>query len=153
MQEAIEAWEGEGGALRQGSDERVTPRFAFARGGPVAAEKKMIGTASQMDWAERIRRQVSAEFDRVAKALESAMSRQAERKRGETLTAIAILEDKRAEVMAQDHGLFTVSGTRYVIRCASDRKIPDTKPSGQGGGAMTFKPQVRFRGSEEADRV
>ncbi len=30
------------------------------------------------------------------------MSRQAEPKRGETLTAIAILEDKRAEVMAQD---------------------------------------------------
>ena len=102
MRETIEAWEGEGGALRQGSDERVTPRFAFARGGPVAAEKKMIGTASQMDWAERIRRQVSAEFDRVAKALESAMSRQAEPKRGETLTAIAILEDKRTEVMAQD---------------------------------------------------
>lgn len=102
MQEAIEAWEGEGGALRQCSDERVTPRFAFGRGGPVAAEKKMIGTASQMDWAERIRRQVSAEFDRVAKALKSAMSRQAEPKRGETLTAIAILEDKRAEVMAQD---------------------------------------------------
>ena len=64
MQEAIEAWEGEGGALRQGSDERVTPRFAFAGGGPIAAEKKMIGTASQMDWAERIRRQVNAEFDR-----------------------------------------------------------------------------------------
>jgi hypothetical protein len=102
MQEAIEAWEGEGGALRLCSDERVAPKFAFARGGPVAAEKKMIGTANQMDWAERIRRQVSAEFDRVANALESAMSRQAEPKRGETLTAIAILEDKRAEVMAQD---------------------------------------------------
>ncbi len=45
MQEAIEAWEGEGGGLRQCSDERVAPRFAFGRGGPVAAEKKMIGTA------------------------------------------------------------------------------------------------------------
>ena len=62
----------------------------------------MIGTANQVDWAERIRVQVSEEFDRVAKALESAMSRQSELKRGETLTAIAILEDKRAEVMAQD---------------------------------------------------
>jgi hypothetical protein len=62
----------------------------------------MIGTANQVDWAERIRGQVSEEFDRVAKALESAMSRQSERKRGETLTTIAILEDKRGEVMAQD---------------------------------------------------
>jgi len=62
----------------------------------------MIGTANQVDWAERIRGQVSEEFDRVAKALESAMSRQSEPKRGETLTTIAILEDKRGEVMAQD---------------------------------------------------
>ena len=102
MQEAIEAWEGEGGGLRQSAEERVAPRFVIARGSPVAAEKEMIGTAPQVDWAERIKRQVSAEFDRVAKALELAMSRQAEPKRGETLTTIAILEDKRAEVMAQD---------------------------------------------------
>jgi hypothetical protein len=46
---------------------------------------------------------VSEEFDRVAKALESAMSRQSELKREETLATIAILEDKRAEVLAQDH--------------------------------------------------
>ena len=58
MQQAIEAWEGEGGGLRQSSDDRLAPRFAFARGGPVAAEKKMIGTANQVDWAERIRGQV-----------------------------------------------------------------------------------------------
>jgi hypothetical protein len=102
MQEAIEAWEGEGGGLRQTAEERIAPRFVIARGSPVAAEIKMIGTANQVDWAERIKRQVSAEFDRVAKALESAMSRQAEPKREETWTAIAILEEKRAEVMAQD---------------------------------------------------
>ena len=103
MQQAIEAWEGEGGGLRQSSDDRLAPRFAFARGGPVVAEKKMIGTANQVDWAARIRGQVSEEFDRVAKALESAMSRQSELKREETLATIAILEDKRAEVLAQDH--------------------------------------------------
>lgn len=100
MQEAIEAWEGEGGGLRQTAEERVAPRFVFAR--PVAAEKQMIGTANQVEWAERIKRQVSAEFERVAKALESAASKQAEQKRTETRSVIAILEDKRAEVMAQD---------------------------------------------------
>ena len=103
MQEAVEVWEGEGGGLRQSSDERVAPRFAFARGGLVAAEKKIIGTANQVDWAERIKRQVSAEFDRVSKALESAANKQAGQKRMETLSVIAILEEKWAEVMSKDH--------------------------------------------------
>ena len=49
MQEAIEVWEGEGGGLRQSSDARVAPRFEFGRGGPVAAAKKTIGTANQVD--------------------------------------------------------------------------------------------------------
>jgi hypothetical protein len=63
----------------------------------------MIGTPNQVDWAERIKRQVSAEFDRVAKALESAAGKQADQKRMETLSVIAILEEKWAEVMAKDH--------------------------------------------------
>ena len=62
MQEAIEAWEGEGGGMRQTSEEGAALTFAFARGGPVAAEKPMLGTANQVDWAERIKRQVSAEL-------------------------------------------------------------------------------------------
>ena len=98
MQEAIEVWEGEGGGLRQ----TVAHSFVLARGDPVTAEKQMLGTANQVDWAKRIKRQVSAEFDRVKNALESAISGQAEPKRRKTLTAIAILEDKRAEVLAQD---------------------------------------------------
>ena len=109
MQEAIQVWEGEGGGLRQSSDGRVAPRFAFGRGNLVAAEKKMIGTANQVDWAERIKRQVSAEFDRVSKALESAANKQAGQKRMETLSVIAILEEKWAEVMSKHH-------TGYFIR-------------------------------------
>lgn len=95
MQEAIEVWEGEGGGLRQSSVEQVAPRFAFGRGGPVAAAKRIIGTANQVDWAERIKRQVSAEFDRVLKALESVASKHAGQIRRETLTTIAVLEDER----------------------------------------------------------
>ena len=102
MQEAIESWEAEGGGLRQTTEGAVVPKFVVSRDRPAAAEKKMIGTANQVEWAERIKGQVSEEFDRVAKALESAMRSQAEPKRGTTLTAIAILEDKRAEVLAQD---------------------------------------------------
>jgi hypothetical protein len=43
---------------------------------------------------------VNAEFDRVAKALKSAAGKLAERDREDTQAIIAILEEKRAEVMA-----------------------------------------------------
>ena len=60
---------------------------------------KMMGTANQVDWAVQIKVRVSAEFDRVARALASAANRQTEQDRMDTLAVIAILEDKRAEVM------------------------------------------------------
>jgi len=69
----------------------------------------LTGTASQIEWAEQIRPQVQAEFDRVAKAFETAAEGQAEPDRGETLTIIEILEEKRAEVMAK-------SSAGYFIR-------------------------------------
>jgi len=59
----------------------------------------MTGTANQVDWAEQIKVRVSAEFDRVARALASAANRQTKQDRMDTLAVIAILEDKRAEVM------------------------------------------------------
>jgi hypothetical protein len=63
----------------------------------------MIGTANQVDWAERNKRQAGAEFDRVPKALESAASKQAGQERMETLSVSAILEETWAEVMSKDH--------------------------------------------------
>ncbi len=62
----------------------------------------MTGTANQIEWAQQIKLRANAEFDRVAKAFEGAASKQAEEDRTETLAVIAILEEKRAEVMAQD---------------------------------------------------
>jgi hypothetical protein len=62
----------------------------------------MIGTANQVDWAEQIKVRVSAEFDRVARILALAAARQNEQDRMDTLAVIAILEDKRAEVMANE---------------------------------------------------
>jgi hypothetical protein len=66
------------------------------------AEKRLIGTVNQVAWAEQIRANVSAEFDRVAKALESRAGGQSEQHRSDTRAVIAILEEKRAEVMAKD---------------------------------------------------
>ena len=62
----------------------------------------MTGTANQIEWAEQIKLRVGTEFDRVAKALETAAGNQTERNRISTRAVIGILEDKRAEVMAKD---------------------------------------------------
>ena len=89
MEDLIAVWEAEGGALK------------------VAPTLSLTGTVNQIEWAERIRTQVNAEFDRVASALEAAARRQSEPDRSDTRAMIAILEDKRAEVMAnQKAGYF-----------------------------------------------
>jgi len=62
----------------------------------------MTGTESQVEWAERIKLSVSAEFDRVAEAFKGVARKQGDQARMDTEAVIAILEEKRAEVMAQD---------------------------------------------------
>ena len=88
----IETWEGEGGSAPEPPD---------------VSAISMGGTASQVEWAERIRRQVNAEFDRVAASFRSIACMQSDDKRADTEATIAILEDKRAEVMSRsDAGYF-----------------------------------------------
>ena len=62
----------------------------------------MTGTPSQTEWAERIKAQVGAEFDRVSASFRSVAEKQKENRRLETEAIISILEEKRAEVMARD---------------------------------------------------
>jgi chaperonin GroES len=62
----------------------------------------MTGTASQVEWADQIRLRVSQEFDRVADAFRIQAGKQTEQDQAETLTVIAILEEKRIETMAND---------------------------------------------------
>jgi|SRR5271165_492540 len=80
----IEAWEGEGGAA------------------PAPFAASMTGTPSQVEWARRIQCEVNSEFDRVAASFRSVAENQNGVKRSETETIIAILEDKRAEVMRKN---------------------------------------------------
>jgi hypothetical protein len=63
----------------------------------------MTGTQSQIEWAEQIKPRVDAEFDRVARALTEAAGDKSEQVRADTQVAIEIIEEKRAEVMANDH--------------------------------------------------
>jgi hypothetical protein len=62
----------------------------------------MTGSESQIEWAERIRETVDAEFDRVAKAFHVVADQQSAADREHTLAVVAIVERKRAEVMSND---------------------------------------------------
>ena len=65
------------------------------------------GDAHEIEWALRIRTQVNAEFDRVARVLERTAKQRSGQKRLDTYGMIAILEEKRAEVMSNpDAGYF-----------------------------------------------
>lgn len=63
----------------------------------------MTGTPNQIEWAERIRTEVDNEFNRVSKAFQTIADRQSEEDRGDTLKILAILEEKRTEVLATEH--------------------------------------------------
>jgi hypothetical protein len=82
MSAAINAWEDEGGA---------PPPSTTLR-----------GTAAQVEWAERIQRAVGAEFDRVAAAFRSVALKQDAAKRAGTEAILAVLAEKRVEVMSID---------------------------------------------------
>ena len=89
MKERISVWEGEGGSLNE------TP------------EKALTGTVNQIEWAKQIRTQVNAEFDRVITALEAVATKQSGQDRMDTQAIIAIVEEKRTEVMEhQEAGYF-----------------------------------------------
>ena len=62
----------------------------------------MTGTQSQIEWAEQIKPRVGAEFDRVEHALAAIAARQKADARALTEATIAILHEKKAEVMAKD---------------------------------------------------
>lgn len=81
----------------------VFSKVRFALGN----ESTLTGTPAQVEWAERIRLTVAQEFDRVAKVFQAQVSIQTGQKQAETRTIIAILEQKRAETMAnQQAGYF-----------------------------------------------
>ncbi len=87
LSSAVESWEGEGGASPDPLE---------------VVTISMSGTASQVEWAERIKRQVDHEFDRVARAFRSVAGRQSDAERADTAAVIEILETKRAEVMRRE---------------------------------------------------
>jgi hypothetical protein len=74
----------------------------------------LSGTPSQVEWADRIKRRVNAEFDRVAASFRSVASKQNNGKRANTESILAILEDKRSEVMGQESAGYFIRDWREI---------------------------------------
>jgi hypothetical protein len=86
MTRELAVWEGEGGATHA----------------PLLSQPGCIsGTANQVEWARRIKSNVNGEFDRVAASFRSVAAKQDNGRRADTEAIIAILEEKRAEVMSK----------------------------------------------------
>jgi hypothetical protein len=96
---SIEAWEGEGGAIPAA---------------PSTLPASLRGSEAQVEWADRIRLQVDAEFDRVASAFRVVYRRQGAVKRARTEAIIAILEEKRAAVMAHDQAGYFIQNWQEI---------------------------------------
>ena len=108
MEESIAAWEDESGSA--------------ARSAQI-----MTGTVNQIGWAEQINVKVNAEFDRVRKVLESAASKQSAKDRVDTEAMIAILEDKRAEVMAREQAGYFIHDWQELRDQVSQMIVGDSR--------------------------
>lgn len=72
----------------------------------------MIGTPSQIEWAEEIKPRVSIEFDRVAQALLSTPADRNDQDKNDVLALISILEGYRSEVLEKDHAGYFIQNWR-----------------------------------------
>ena len=89
---AKEVWEDEGGAVRPPLD---------------TSAHSLSGTPAQVEWAERIRIRVGAEFDRMVESFRTIAQRHSGEKRADTEAIIALVEEKRGEVLGrQQAGYF-----------------------------------------------
>ena len=93
-------WESEGGATIHLD---VFTHFATPGFEPsIAAKTILVGTPNQIEWAEQIKDRVHKEFDRIGLILKSVAAKQVGWDQTDTLKLVAILEEKRHDVMAND---------------------------------------------------
>src|SRR5919201_459601 len=109
MEDAIAAWEGEGG---------------YALRGPA---RHLTGTVNQIAWAVQIQSHVQAEFDRVRKVLEYAAAKQSPENAADIHAIIRILEDKRAEVMENEQAAYFIHDWQEPGNLVSQLLIRDPR--------------------------
>jgi hypothetical protein len=122
MNERISVWEDEGGSL----DETL--------------EKALTGTVNQIEWAKQIKANVNVEFDRVITALEAAALKQSGQDRLDTQMIIALVEEKRNEVMEhQEAGYFIHDWQELRDQVRQMVKKDDRYKAIQAGKAPSLK--------------
>jgi hypothetical protein len=105
----------------------------------IEQQSKLVGMPGQIEWAEQIKPRVGAEFDRVANVLRAAASNSGSQVQHHAEAVIAIIEEKRAEVMAIDQaGYFIVEWQeltdqvrRMLARDPRYQALQAKKPSGK----------------------
>ena len=107
----------------------------------------MNGTAAQVERAERIKRDVNAEFDRVATAFRSFARRQEDARRAETEAVLVILEEKRAEVMGKQEAGYFIHDWQEIGGQVRQLIFRDARYQ-----AIKSNREGRRRGSEERRR-
>jgi hypothetical protein len=110
---------------------------------PTAAIQPLKGTKNQVDWAETIRSQVNAEFDRVANALESAARKRSEDNREDIRAMVAILQEKRAEVVANDRAGYFIHDWQELRGQVRDMLIKDPRYLGIKARQSSNKVQAK----------
>lgn len=68
---------------------------------PAVRATSLTGSEAQVEWAERIRNRVGAEFDRVSAAFREVAAKQSGARRAGTEAILAIVEEKRAEALGR----------------------------------------------------
>ena len=120
MEESIAAWEDEGGSPAR------------------SAQIVMTGTANQIACAKQIKIQVNGEFDRVRRVLESVACKQSAKDRGDTEAMIAILEERRAEVMAHEQAGYFIHDWQELRGQVRELIVGDSRYK-----AIKFRPESR----------
>lgn len=88
--------------------------------------EKLMGTESQIEWAEGIRSRVDSEFNRVAGALQAVAEKQQGQDRLDTLAILGILEEKRLTANGVQTSAPDVSGA-YGISNPFERRYKGDK--------------------------
>lgn len=98
--DALRNWENEGGApIQTDIDIGLMP---LRIGSSTVAKTALTGTVNQIEWAELIKERVDKEFDRVANAIKGVAAKQTGHDRTNAEALIALLEEKRFEVMGHE---------------------------------------------------
>ena len=123
MDDPIAVWESEGGSAPRMTDHR------------------MIGTLNQIAWAVQIKSRVDAEFDRVRRVLEYAMTKQSLEDATDIEAIIRILEDKRAEVMENEQAGYFIHEWQEMRDHVSRMIVGDPRYNAIKAGQTARRPK------------